>query len=76
MQKEVTKKATGNIENNRFDIGNFEYNEGNDEFICPENKRMKFSYEGYEKERRRKYRIYTGTECQSGQCKESSVKYD
>jgi transposase len=36
MQKEVTKKDTGNIENNRFDIGNFEYNEGNDEFICPE----------------------------------------
>jgi transposase len=74
MQKEVTKKATGNIENNRFDIGNFEYNEGNDEFICPENKRMKFSYEGYEKERRRKYRIYTGTECQKCEFSKNCTK--
>jgi len=62
-QKEVTKTATENIEDRRFDIGNFEYIEENDEFICPENQRLKFSYEGYEKERRRKYRIYKGTEC-------------
>jgi transposase len=27
------------------------------------NQRLKFSYEGYEKERKRKYRIYTGIEC-------------
>jgi len=32
--------------------------------ICPENQRLKFLREGYEKERRRKYRIYKGTECQ------------
>jgi len=48
----VTKKTIENIENSRFDIGNFEYNEENDEFICPEKQRLKFLYEGYEKERK------------------------
>ena len=61
-QKEINKTATENVEDIRFDISNFEYNDKNDEFICPENQRLKFSYEGYEKERKRKYRIYTGIE--------------
>jgi len=42
-QKEVAKTATENIEDKRFDIGNFEYIEENDEFICPENQRLKVS---------------------------------
>ena len=61
--EETTKTAIENVEEIRFDISNFEYKEENDEFICPENQRLKFLYEGYEKERRRKYRIYKGTEC-------------
>jgi transposase len=64
-QEERTKTATENVEDIKLDISNFEYNEENDEFICPENQRLKFLYEGYEKERRRKYRIYKGTECQN-----------
>ncbi|AAM06724.1 conserved hypothetical protein [Methanosarcina acetivorans C2A] len=62
-QKEVTKTITENVEELRFNISNFEYNEEIDEFICPENQRLKFLYEGYEKERKRKYRLYKGTEC-------------
>src|SRR5664279_3807292 len=64
-QEERTKTATENVEDIKLDTSNFEYNEENDEFICPENQRLKFLYEGYEKERRRKYRIYKGTECQN-----------
>ena len=62
-QKEVNKTATENIEDNRFDIGNFEYNEENDEFICPENQRLKFFMRVMRKKGERKYRIYKGTEC-------------
>jgi transposase len=62
-QKDVKKAAEGNTENNRFDTDNFEYDEENDEFICPENQRLKFLCEGYEKKGERKYRIYKGTEC-------------
>ncbi|RPJ73940.1 MAG: IS1182 family transposase [Alphaproteobacteria bacterium] len=62
-EQEVNKTVTENVEEIRFDISKFEYNEENDEFICPENKKLKFSYEGYEKERRRKYRIYKGAAC-------------
>jgi len=36
-EKEVTKTITENIEDVRFDISNFEYNEEIDEFIYPEN---------------------------------------
>jgi transposase len=64
-QEERTKTATENVEDIKLDTSNFEYNEENDEFICHENQRLKFLYEGYEKERRRKYRIYKGTECQN-----------
>lgn len=73
-QKEVNKTTTENIEDNRFDIGNFEYNENNDEFICPENQRLKFLYEGYEKERKRKYRLYKGTECKKCEFSRSCTK--
>ena len=73
-QKEVTKTATENIDDIRFDIGNFKYSEENDEFICPENQRMNFLYEGYEKERRRKYRIYKGTECKKCEFSKNCTK--
>jgi len=63
-EQKITKTITENVEDIRFDISNFEYNDKNDEFICPENQRLKFLHEGYEKERRRMYRIYKGTECQ------------
>jgi transposase len=73
-QKEVTKTATESIEGNRFDIRNFGFNEENDEFICPENQRLKFSYEGYEKKRKRKYRIYTGIKCQKCEFSKNCTK--
>jgi transposase len=62
-QEKVTKTTTENVEDIRFDISNFEYNEEIDKFICPEKKRLKFLHESYEKERGRKYKIYKGTEC-------------
>ena len=50
-KKEASKCTTENVEDDRFNIGNFEYDEEKDEFICPENQRLKFSYEGYEEKR-------------------------
>jgi transposase len=73
-QEETTKTATGNVEDIKFDIRNFEYKEENDEFICPENKRLKFLHEGYEKERGRKYRIYKGTECKECESSKNCTK--
>ena len=73
-KEEVTKKATENVEDIRFNFSNFEYKEEIDEFICPENKRLKFLHEGYEKGRRRKYRIYKGTKCQSCEFSKNCTK--
>jgi len=73
-QKEVAKPKTEKVEDNRFDTSNFEYDEKNDEFICPENQRLKFLYEGYEKERKRKYRLYKGTQCQKCEYSKSCTK--
>jgi transposase len=44
------KAESENVEDHRFNIDNFEYDEEKDEFICPENQRLKFLREGYEKE--------------------------
>jgi len=75
--EETTKTATENVDDNKFDISKFEYKEENDEFICPENKRLKFLHEGYEKERGRKYRIYRGTECKECEfCKNCTKRKD
>ncbi len=73
-KEEITKKTTENIEDIRFNFSNFEYNEENDEFICPENQRLKFLYEGYENERKRKYRLYKGTECKKCEFSERCTK--
>ncbi|AKB62255.1 transposase [Methanosarcina mazei SarPi] len=73
-QKEVNKTTTENVEDNRFDIGNFDYSEENDEFICPENQRLQFLYEGYEKGRKRKYRLYKGTECKKCEFSKNCTK--
>ena len=62
-QKEIAKSKTENVEDTIFDTSNFQYDEENDEFICPENQRLKFLYEGHEKERKKKYRLYKGTRC-------------
>jgi len=73
-KKEATKTETENVEDNRFDIGNFEYDEKNDEFICPENQKLKFLYEGYEEKRKRKYRLYKGTECKKCEFSKNCTK--
>ena len=73
-KKEATKTETENAEDNRFDIGNFEYDEENDEFICPENQNLKFLYEGYEEKRKRKYRLYKGTECKKCEFSKNCTK--
>jgi transposase len=73
-KKEVSKQKSEKVEDNRFDASNFEYDEENDEFICPENKRLKFLYEGYEKERKRKYRLYKGTECKRCEFRKNCTK--
>jgi transposase len=68
------KTATEKVVDNSFDISHFGYDEENDEFICPENQKLKFVYEGYEKERKRKYRLYKGTECKKCEFSESCTK--
>jgi len=73
-KKKVTKTTTENVEDIRFDTSNFGYNEENDEFICPENQRLKFLCEGHEKEKRKKYRIYKGTECKKCELSKSCTK--
>jgi transposase len=72
--EQTTKTATENVEEIRFDVSNFEYKEENDEFICPENQRLKFLFEGYEKERGRKYRVYKGTECKKCEFRKNCTK--
>jgi transposase len=73
-QEVVNKTATENVEDNRFDISSFRYDEENDEFICPENQKLKFIFEGYEKERKRKYRLYKGTECKKCEFSKNCTK--
>jgi transposase len=73
-QKEVAKPKTENVEDTRFDTNNFEYDEENDVFISPENQRLKFLYEGYEKERKRKYRLYKGAYCQDCESSKNCTK--
>src|SRR5665811_527470 len=73
-QEERTKTATENVEDIKLDISNFEYDEENDEFICPENQRLKFLYEGYEEKRKRGYRIYKGTECNKCELRKNCTK--
>ncbi|AKB74322.1 hypothetical protein MSLAZ_1061 [Methanosarcina lacustris Z-7289] len=73
-KKEVTKTATENVKVIRFNIGNFEYDEKNDEFICPENQRLKFLCENYEEKKKRKYRIYKGTECKKCEFSKNCTK--
>ncbi|KKG86904.1 transposase [Methanosarcina mazei] len=50
--EEATKTSTESVDDIRFVTSNFKYNEENDEFICPENQKLKFVYEGYDKERK------------------------
>jgi transposase len=62
---EINKTSAEKVENNRFFISNFRYDEENDEFVCHENQKLKFVHEGYEKERKREYKLYTGIECKN-----------
>jgi len=57
-QKEIAKSKTENVEDIIFNTSNFQYDEENGEFICPENQRLKFLYKGYEKEKKKKYKLY------------------
>jgi transposase len=58
---------------NRFNIDDFECNVENDEFIFPENQRLKF-YESYEDKRKRICRIYKGTECKKCEFSKNCTK--
>lgn len=73
-QKDASKKYEENVENYRFDTDNFEYDEANDEFICPLNQRLKFLYEGYEEKGKRNYRIYKGIECKKCESSKNCTK--
>ena len=72
--KKTTKTETENVEDNRFNIDNFEYDEENDEFICPENQRLKFLSEAYEEKKKRKYKLYKGTECKKCEYSKNCTK--
>jgi transposase len=61
--EEATKTSTESVVDIRFVTSNFEYNEENDEFICPENQKLKFVYEGSDKVKKKNYRLYRGIEC-------------
>lgn len=43
----------------------FEYDWGNDEYICPAGERVTFRYEFFEKSTNRQVRMYRGTKCKS-----------
>ncbi len=53
------------LEEKPYDRGNFKYNETEDEFTCPEDKKLVFSHEYKDKKGRTK-RVYKGTAC--GNC--------
>jgi len=51
-------KGKKTIKKNPFGKENLEYNSENDEFICPNNKRITFRYEYFDKCKRGNIRIY------------------
>lgn len=74
--QEDSQKAKGKeSEIGRFDKTNFKYDEKKDEYVCPRNKKLKFSYETYDKQKKRVIRSYRGVACAGcplgGECTKS-----
>lgn len=62
--QEESQKAKGkNIEINKFDVRNFKYDERKDEYVCPEGHKLKFSYEYFDKTKKKNLKIYKGINC-------------
>lgn len=59
------------IKINKFDKINFKYDEKNDEYICPEGYRLKFSYQTYDKTKKRDIKVYKGINCK--ECPTNSI---
>lgn len=54
-----------------FDISCFKYNGIKDEFICPDGKTLRYSYEIYDEKTEKGHRVYAGTQCK--ECGSNSV---
>lgn len=71
----LAQKRKGNsVKKIPFGKEDFEYDDENDEFICPNNKRLVFGHEYSEKTRKRIRRVYHGETCSECPDKESCVK--
>ena len=62
-QQEAKKAKGKEITLGRFDKANFRYDHKADEYMCPENKRLIFSYETYDKGKKKIVRSYRGIAC-------------
>ena len=62
--QEYSQKAKGkDVDGNNFDKKNFKYDERKNEYICPKGHKLKFSYEYYDKIKKRNMKIYRGVNC-------------
>jgi len=78
--KQAQKMKGKIVKNDQFGKECFEYDEENDEFICPNNERLVFRHEYYNKDKKKTTRVYYTNNCKDcpykQQClKESSKPY-
>lgn len=64
-QRDAQKAKGKKVKISKFDKINFKYDNNKDEYTCPEGFKLKFSYESYDKQKKKTIREYRGTNCKN-----------